>query len=469
MTLPVLEKLPPHDIEAEEAVIAALLVDPEAIYRVSSILKPADFFREKNGWIYECCLDLWNRDEAINQITVAHELARRDRLDAVGGQTYLADIIRALPTSAGVEFYAEIVRRDAKYRGLIHAATGVLQMAYEAPADLEGVLTRSEELIQRLRGGENFRDFVHIAQLLQAYLEEDIEALERHELAAIQTGYHDLDQLLGGLKRSDLIIIGARPSVGKSSFALGIARNAALTQGANVAFFSLEMSAEQLAIRLLSAESGVDSTRLRLGRQTEVEERRIIRATGELAEANIWFDDTPVLTVSELRAKARRLAGKHGLDLIIVDYLQLLQGEFGSTGRDNRVQEISYISRTLKGLARELQVPVIALAQLSRAIETRHPRTPLLSDLRDSGSIEQDADIVIFLSREEMYVTPEQWAEQHPDLPESAYPRGVAQVIVAKHRNGPTGTVELRFRQRLAKFEDWTLRKDEPDDAEYDE
>ena len=460
MALPIFERLPPHDIEAEEAVVASLLIDTEAIFHVTPILKPGDFFREKNGWVYEACLELWQRDEAINQITVAHELSRRERLEETGGQTYLADIIRALPTSIGVEFYAQIVKRDSTYRGLIQAATGILQMAYEAPPEIETVFGRAEDLIQRLRGGESFSDFVHISQLLQAYLEEDAEDIARRELHTIKSGYNDLDVLLGGLKRSDLVIVGARPSVGKSAFALGIARNAAVNQKANVAFFSLEMSSEQLAIRLLSSESGVDSTRLRLGQQTELEERRIIRAMGELSEANIWFDDSPMATAASLRAKARRLAGEKGLDLIVIDYLQLMQGE-GQPGRENRVQEISYISRMLKGLARELDVPIIALAQLSRAIENRHPRTPLLSDLRDSGSIEQDADVVMFLSREEMYVTPEQWAEQHPELPESAYPKGVAQVIVAKARNGPTGTVELRFREKLAKFEDWVLRRED--------
>ncbi len=460
MTLPLLERLPPHDIEAEEAVIAALLVDSEAIYKVTPILKPPDFFREKNAWIYEAAVDLWGRDESINQITIAHELSRHERLEEVGGQSYLGDIIRQLPTSVGVEFYAQIVKRDSTYRGLINAATGILQLAYEAPAEIDTVFSRSEELIQRLRGGEGFRDFVHISQLLQAYLEEDVEAVERRELAAIEAGFSDLDHLLGGLKRSDLVIVGARPSVGKSSFALGIARNAAINQNANVAFFSLEMSAEQLAVRLLAGESGVDSTRLRLGGQTELEERRIIRATGELAEANIWFDDSPVLTAAELRSKVRRLAGSHGVDLVVVDYLQLMHSDAGWNGRENRVQEISYISRTLKGLARELNVPVLALAQLSRAIESRHPRIPLLSDLRDSGSIEQDADVVMFLSREELYISLEQWMSEHPELPESAYPRGVVQVIVAKHRNGPTGTVELRFREKLAKFEDWVLQPD---------
>ncbi|MDW8046372.1 MAG: replicative DNA helicase [Chloroflexota bacterium] len=458
---PLFERLPPHDLEAEEAVLAALLVDPEAIYRVASFLKPSDFFREQNGWIYEACLDLWARDEGINHVTVAHELARKDRLDAAGGYLYLAELVQRLPTSAGIEHFAHIVKRDATYRGLIHAAAAIMQMAYEAPPDVETVFRRSEELIARLRSGESFRDFVHIRDVLQAYLEEDAEAAERRRLDAIRTGFRDLDVLLGGLKRSDLIVIGARPSVGKSSFALGIARNAAVNERANVAFFSLEMSAEQLAIRLLSAESNVDSTRLRLGQQTELEERRIIRATGVLAEANIWFDDSPVLSVAELRSKARRLAGEHGLDLIIVDYLQLLQADGIYRTRENRVQEISYISRTLKSLARELDVPVVALAQLSRAIESRHPRIPMLSDLRDSGSIEQDADIVIFLNREELYVTPEQWAMQHPDLPESAYPKGIAQVIVAKHRNGPIGTVELRFKERFAKFEDVPLVEEE--------
>ena len=466
MTLPAapfLERLPPHDIEAEEAVIAALLVDPEAIARVSPILKSADFFREKNAWVYEAAIELWERDESINQITIAHELDRRERLEEIGGQSYLGDIIRQLPTSVGVEFYATIVQRDSTYRGLINAATGIMQLAYEAPADIESVFSRSEELIQRLRGGENFRDFVHIREVLEAYLDEDVEAAERREIAAIDAGFSDLDHLLGGLKREDLIIVGARPSVGKSSFALGIARNAALNQGANVAFFSLEMSAEQLAVRLLAAESGVDSTRLRLGGQTELEERRIIRATGELAGANIWFDDSPTLSVAELRSKVRRLANSQGVDLVIVDYLQLMQSDASWNGRENRVQEISYISRTLKGIARELNVPVIALAQLSRAIEQRHPRIPMLSDLRDSGSIEQDADVVVFLSREELYISREQWMAEHPELPETAYPQGVAQVIVAKHRNGPTGTVELRFRQRLAKFEDWVLQAEDED------
>ena len=311
MTLAPLERLPPHDIEAEEAVIASLMVDPQAMLAVQGIVKAADFFREKHGWVYDACLALWNRDEVVNQITVAHELASRDRLEEVGGQVFLADVIRRLPTSLGAEFYARIVKRDSTYRGLIHAATGILQMAYEAPAEIEQVFSKAENLIQRIRGGENFRDFVHIRQLLDAYLDQDPDEIERIELSAIRTGFTDLDTLLTGLKRSDLVIIGARPSVGKSSFALGIARNAAIEQRAHVAFFSLEMSSEQLAIRLLSAESGVDSSRLRLGQNTELEERRVVAAAARLSEANIWFDDSPMLTAAELRAKARRVPDTH--------------------------------------------------------------------------------------------------------------------------------------------------------------
>lgn len=461
MTLAPLERLPPHDIEAEEAVIASLMVDPDAMLAVVNILEPSDFFREANGWIYDACLALWNRDEVINQITVAHELATRDQLQAVGGQTYLAEIIRRLPTSIGVEFYARIVKRDATYRSLIQAAAAIMQMAYEAPAEIDNVFSRAESLIHRIRSGESFRDFLHIRQVLDAYLEQDPAEVERLKLTAIRTGFTDLDTLLAGFKRSDLIVIGARPSVGKSAFALAIARNAAIHQHANVAVFSLEMSAEQLAARLLSAEASVEANRLRLGQNTEFEERKVIDAAARLSEANIWFDDSPFLTVAELRARARRLAGQAGgLDLIVIDYLQLMHGD-NPRSRENRVQEISYISRTLKSLARELDVPIVALAQLSRAIEARHPRIPMLSDLRDSGSIEQDADIVIFLSREELYITLEQWMQQHPDLPESAYPKGVAQVIVAKNRHGPIGTVELRFRERFARFEDWALRTDD--------
>ncbi|MPZ23423.1 MAG: AAA family ATPase, partial [Dehalococcoidia bacterium] len=271
----------------------------------------------------------------------------------------------------------------------------------------------------------------------------------------------DLDSLLGGLRRSDLAILAARPSLGKSSLALNIARNAAVHERARVAVFSLEMASEHLAQRLLSAESGVDSARLRLGSVSEAEERRISNSMGVLSDADIFFDDTSVLYVSEMRAKARRLALERGLDLIIIDYLQLMHGGTGSSdrGQENRVQEISYISRSLKQLARDLDVPILACAQLSRAVEVRPNHIPMLSDLRESGSIEQDADVVMFIYREEKYVSKDDWEKEHPDASGQEYPAGVAQIIVAKHRNGPTGKVTLRFREKVSRFEDFLVRE----------
>ena len=304
---------------------------------------------------------------------------------------------------------------------------------------------------------ESTDNFVHIRQLLDVSVDESAAVVEHHEHPDLQTGYHDLDVLFGGLRGGDLVVVGALPSVGKSSFALGIARNAAVNQRANVGFYSLEMSSEQLAIRLLSAESGVDSNRLRLGQNTEMEERRIIAAAGRLSDANIWFDVSPVLTAAELRSKSRRLATEvKGLDLIVIDYLQLMSGE-DSPRRENWEPEMSYLSRTLKNVAGELGVAIIALTALAAVTANCYQRMPALSDLGDAGSIEADADAILFLSREELGITPERWLEQHPDEPETAYPKGVAKVNVAKHRTGPTGTVDLRFRERVAKFEDWVF------------
>jgi replicative DNA helicase len=456
---PAVEKLPPHDIEAEEAVIASLLVDPEAIYKVVAVLQPQDFFRERNAWVYEACLAVFERNELINQVTVAHELARRERLEAAGGLSFLMRLTTELPTPAGVEFYAQIVQRDAVYRRMIQASAQITQIAYEGGPDLEGALARAETLLMALRSGERLRDFIHIRQLLEDYLEEaGADAPGSPAISHIRTGFMDLDTLLGGLKRSDLVIIAARPSLGKSSLAFNMARNAAVGQRAKVAIFSLEMSAEQVAQRFLSAEAQVDSTRLRLGEHTESEERRIMRAMGVLADTDIYVDDTPVQRVSEIRAKSRRLAHEKGLDLLIVDYLQLIHGD---TRNDNRVQEISHISRSLKEIARELEVPVIACAQLSRAVEQRTPHIPMLSDLRESGSIEQDADVVMFIYREDAYIRKEEWQNLNPDRPGESYPQGLAQIIVAKHRNGPTGTVHLRFRNNLAKFEDLLILEED--------
>ena len=452
MATVVAEKLPPHDIEAEEAVIASLLVDGEAIFKVAPVLQPRDFFREKNRWAYDACLALWERNEGINQITLAHELARRGRLEEMGGVAYLSQLVADLPTPQGVEYYAQIVQRDAVYCRLIDAGQRIQQMAYEGGPDLPAVLSRAEGLLAAVRGEKLASDFVHIRELLERHVEgpamgEAAAGTDTH----IRTGFMDLDTLLGGLKRSDLVILAARTSLGKTSLALNIARNAAVGQQATVAVFSLETAGEQVAQRLLAMESNVDSTRLRLGTHNEAEERRIMQAIGVLANANIYVDDSAVVRVPEMRGKAWRLSRERRLDLIIVDYLGLMHA---GVAVENRVQEISYISRSLKELARELNVPVMAISQLSRAVEARATHIPMLSDLRESGSIEQDADVVIFIYREDVYVRREEWERMHRDRPGDGYPQGIAQIIVAKHRNGPTGTIHLRFREKTARFED---------------
>jgi replicative DNA helicase len=455
----VAEKLPPFDAEAEEAVLASLMVDEDAIYKVQGIVRPEHFLRETNRWAFEACLALWERGETINQLTVGHELSRRDRLEEAGGPGFLSRIVTELPTPIGVEHYAEIVRRDATYRQLIDVSARITQLAYQGGPDLEAVLARAEQAILELRGGERQRDFVHIRQLLEEYLETPgIDAVGASLVGHVRTGFVDLDTLLGGLKRSDLIIVAARPSIGKTSLALNFARNAAIGQHGRVAIFSLEMAAEQLAQRLLAGESGVDSTRLRLGEHNEAEERRIMHGMGVLAEAEIYIDDTAVQRVGDIRAKARRLHAEKGLDLIIIDYLQLIHGAGGRM--DSRVSEVSDISRGLKEIARELDVAVIACSQLSRAPEQRVPHVPMLSDLRESGSIEQDADVVMFIYREDVYMTEEQWHQVNPN---QRYPEGIAQVIVAKHRNGPTGTIDLRFRKNLTRFEDLAPLAPEPE------
>ncbi len=464
------DRLPPHDIEAEEAVIASVLIDPDAVLEVlTSSLKADDFFREQNRWIYETCLALFERGETINQISVAHDLARRGKLDDAGGPAYLSRLITNLPTSVAAKHYATIVQADAIYRRLISAAGHIVRRAHESGAssdEVTGVLSEAEALIASVRQTGTVRDFVHIRELLAGYL-ESMEAgagAVAAESRAVTTGFMDLDTLLGGLKRGDLVIVAARPSLGKTSLVLNYARNAAARQNAAVAFFSVEMAAEQLVQRLLATESGVDSTRLTFGVHNEREERKLVQALGVLGDLPIYFDDSATLTMSDMRAKAKRLQLERGLDMIIVDYLQLMSSGLRN---ENRVQEVSYISRALKQLARDLDVPVVACSQLSRAAESRANNVPMLSDLRESGSIEQDADVVMFLYREDKYISREQWEKEHAgDNRHREYPQGITQVIVAKHRNGPTGTIHLRFKDRIARFEDLLVRQEEWEEEE---
>ena len=447
--------LPPHDIEAEEAVIASLLVDPDAVLEVlTSTLRPDDFFREQNRWIYETCLALFDRGESIDQISVAHDLSRRGKLEDTGGPAYLSRLVTNLPTSVAAKHYAGIVQADAIYRRLISATRAIERRAHESGAstdEVTAVLSEAEALIAQVRQTGTVRDWVHIRELLAGYMENNGTAATAADSRAVTTGYSDLDTMLApGLKRGDLIIVAARPSLGKTSLVLNYARNAALKHSATVAFFSIEMAAEQLVQRLISMESGVDSVRLALGHLGEREERKVMQGLGTLSDLRIYFDDSASLTISDMRAKTKRLQLDAGLDLVVVDYLQLMNSGMRN---ENRVQEVSYISRGLKQLARDLDVPVIACSQLSRAAETRANNIPMLSDLRESGSIEQDADVVMFIYREDKYVTREQWEKEHAG-DSREYPAGVAQVIVAKHRNGPTGPISLRFRASIARFED---------------
>ena len=450
------ERVLPHDIEAEEAVIGALLIDGDAIHQVAPVLRPGDFYRERNRWCYEAAIELSQRPEAIDLATLGHEMARLSRLEDAGGYEYLSQLSATVPTSVNVEYYAQIVRRTSIMRQLIHAASGIANLGFENGANVDETLTRAEDLLFRLRGAGTGRDFVHIREVLDRYLEESAQATAGplgHSAAPIPSGFGDLDQILGGLQRSDLIVLAARPGLGKTALAMSMARNAA-RYGATSAIFSVEMSRDQLGQRLLAAESNVDSYRLRQHLYSEQQEQRIVDATGVLSDLPIYIDDTPMLSVMDLRSKARRLHLERGTDLIIVDYLQLMQGT-DTRGNANRVQEVSEISRSLKGLARDLNVPVVALSQLSRAVENRPSHRPQLSDLRESGSIEQDADVVMFIYREDFNYKQEEWEARFVDKP---YPKDIAELIISKHRHGALGSLHLRFESRLAKFVSMTDR-----------
>lgn len=439
-----IERLPPHNIEAEQAVLGSLLIDRDAIIRVASFLRPDDFFRGAHAILYQALLDLYNRRTPADFVTVVDELERTGRLAEAGGVAYLTELLSVVPSAVHVEYYARIVERTATLRRLINAGTEIVRLGFDERIEAEEAIERAERLIFDVSQRRVDRDLVPVGQILEHFFEK-LDYIQHHrgQVIGVPTGFADLDKLTGGLQRSDLIILAARPSVGKTSFQLSIAHHAAIRARKVVAIFSLEMSAEQLVQRLLAMETGVDTHRLRLGYIDEQEWDAISRAFGRLAEAPIFIDDTPGIGVMELRSKARRLMAEHGLDLVIVDYLQLMH----SRRAENRVQEISEISRGLKALARELNVPVLALSQLSRAVETRSDHRPLLSDLRESGSLEQDADVVIFIYRDEIY---------NPDTDK----RGIAEIIVAKHRNGPTDTVHLRFFERTARFADLELYRE---------
>ena len=448
------ERLLPHDAEAEEAVIGSILIDGESLTKVTPFLRSGDFYVARARLCFEACVPLFERGEAINQVTVAHELSLRGALEDIGGVAYLAHLVRTVPTSVHIEHYGRIVQRTSIMRQLITAAGDIAAIGYEGGPDADTALRKAEDVLYGVRTGRGTRDFVHIREVLDTHMEQtaSLDPDSDLHLAPIPTGFTDLDKLLGGgLQRSDMVIVAARPSLGKSTLAFNIARHSS-EQGARVGIFSLEMSAEQIAIRLLSSEAKVDSHRLRLGMVSEAEHRRELDAIGLLSELPIYIDDTPVQGVVEMRGKARRLQAERGLDLLIVDYLQLMTSE--NRRGDNRVQEMGDFSRALKGLARDMDIPVLACSQLSRAPEQRPSHRPILSDLRESGSIEQDADVVAFIYREDKYTTRDEWEKRNPSDP---YPENIAEVIVAKHRNGPTGEVPLYFRNEVVRFESLDL------------
>ncbi|MBE9514581.1 MAG: replicative DNA helicase [Chloroflexi bacterium] len=443
-------KVPPHDIEAEEAAIGSLLIDPDAILKVSTSLKAEDFLSETNRAIYQACLSLYQRNEVINQITVAHELMRQNKLEQIGGAAFLSHLISNVPTSLHAEYYAQIVSSTATMRRLIAAAGQIEALGYEASPDIDASLNKAEDILFQVRMRRDPRDFVPIRDVLGEYFEQvgPHAAPQEGGIPHILTGFAALDDFLGGLQRSDLVVLAARPSVGKTSLALNIARSAAVNQKACVALCSLEMSREAVVQRLLASESGVEFRKVHLGGFSEHDEIRIMEASGILSEAPIYVDDSPQLRILDIRSKVRRLHFERNVDLVIVDYLQLIHGDGKN---ETRVQEISRITGALKALARELSVPVLTVSQLSRAVEWRASHIPQLADLRESGSIEQDADVVLFIYRDDMYFSVEEWSKVH-DIEKEPYPRGIADIIIAKHRNGPLGQLKLRFVGRTSKF-----------------
>jgi replicative DNA helicase len=442
-----MERLPPQNIEAEAAVLGSVLIDPQALTAVAELLRPDDFYRDAHRLIFQVCIDLYAQGRPADLVTIGDELDRRGQIDQVGGEDYITALVNTVPTSANVEYYAQIVERTSILRKLIHVAGQIAALAY-SDMDATAALDKAEQLIfsigQRVTRGE----FEHIRDILDAYYDK-LEHLHEHrgDIVGIPTGFNDLDKMTGGLQRSDLIILAARPSVGKTGLALSLTHNSAVRFQQSVAIFSLEMSKEQLAQRLLSMDAAVDQQRMRTGYISDVDDEwsRISYSIGRLSESNIYIDDMPGISLIEMRSKARRLMSEHSFDLLIVDYLQLMQGT-GSRGDGNRQQEISEISRGLKGLARELNVPVLALSQLSRAVESRQSKVPMLSDLRESGSLEQDADVVMFIYRDDVY------------NPETDRPN-IADIIVAKHRNGPIGTFSLYFQNSQTRFRDLELQR----------
>ena len=430
-----MERVPPQNIDAEKSVLGSILLDRDALIEVSGWLLPTHFYDERHIAIYETILELFESGLPIDLVTVSDRLKKKKILSKVGGRAYLTELASFVPTAAHVVEYGNIVKETATRRGLISSSSEITKLAFDETLALPEVVDRSETLLFNIAQEGIQSNFVHIKELLKDAYERASHAKESDDYSGISTGFKELDILLGGFQKSDLIVLAARPSVGKTALALDMMRHAALIEKKNVAFFSLEMSNMQIMDRLLGMQSGIPFWEIRTNKLNEEKVVKLANTMGELADANIFIDDSPGQNINQIRTKARRLMLEQGVDIIFVDYLQLMHGNT----KESRALEVGEVSQGLKNLAKELNVPVVALSQLSRAIELRQNRRPQLSDLRESGSIEQDADVVIFLDREETW---------NPDTEK----KGSAEVFVAKHRNGPTGIVELAFIKEIASF-----------------
>jgi len=434
-------KLPPQNTEAEQSVLGGILIENEAINKVMEIVTTDDFYRDAHRKIFHALINLSERDEPADLITLTNELRKMDQLDSVGGASYLASLIDSVPTAANIEYYAKIVKEKAILRNLIQTSTEIITRSYEDRTDVENFLDEAERAIFQISEHRVKPSFYSIRDIVKESFKTIEKLYERKELiTGVPSGFKELDRMTAGFQPSDLIIVAGRPSMGKTALCLNVAQYAAIEKRIPVAFFSLEMAKEQLVIRMLCSEARVEGTRLRTGFLTESDWPRLTLAAGNLSDAPILIDDSPALSVLELRAKARRLKAEYGLGMLIIDYLQLMRGRARA---ESRQQEISEISRSLKALAKELNMPLIAVSQLSRKPEERRDFRPQLSDLRESGAIEQDADVILFLYRDELYNR----AEDNPN-------KGKAEVIIGKQRNGPIGKVELAFLDRYTTFKD---------------
>jgi replicative DNA helicase len=437
--------VPPHNLEAEASVLGSLMLDRNAIVRVADFLRPEDFYLDHHAQVYRAALNLYDRADPIDLLTLAAELEKMRVLERIGGQAFLAELESGVPTAANVEYYGHLVEEAATKRKLISAGGRITALGFDESTPASQALDTAEGVIFNIAEGRITQDFVALKDILKTTWDQ-IEQIHKDQsvVSGVPSGFNDLDAKTGGFQKSDLIIIAARPGVGKTSLTLNIAQHASIQYKIPVAIFSLEMSEQQLVTRLLCSEASVDSYRLRTGLLKDAEWPRIAQAMGALSEAQIYIDDSPNLSVMEMRTKARRLKSANNLGLIIVDYLQLMQGR----NQENRVQEVSDISRGLKGLARELQIPVIACSQLSREPEKRPDHRPQLSDLRESGTLEQDSDLVLFIYRDRFY---------NDNVAEDR--RNIAEIIIAKHRNGPTGKLELLFIDEQTKFANLDRRR----------